>query len=290
MKVTFVINPVAGRKRRPVEQIIRDCAGSDCEIRSWSAVEEIGQIVDVIGDDVVVVAAVGGDGTVHEVGKRLAGRKQALAVVPVGSGNGLARHLGISLDPQQAIEEIYECRIEPIDVGRIDGDHFLGVCGVGFDATVAQRFAKAGTRGIETYVREGLFTYVSYEPERYEITLDDESIETTAFLVAIANSGQYGNEARIAPFASLQDGVLDIAIVKSGSIVRAPFFLYQLFTGKLRDSGDVLFRQSRTVRVERQSAGPGHVDGEPVLLPATFECSLDERALNVCVPHRTKAF
>ncbi|MBW3670096.1 MAG: acylglycerol kinase family protein, partial [Acidobacteria bacterium] len=163
MKIVFIVNPIAGRRRRPIEPIIRSCRGYQCEIRTWSRIEDIDRIIDEIGDDVDVVAAVGGDGTVHEIGKRLVGRPPALAIVPVGSGNGLARHLGVPLDPARAIEGIDQCRIDTIDVGRIGDDVFLGVCGVGFDAVVAHRFAAAGTRGIETYIREGLLTYKSYQ-------------------------------------------------------------------------------------------------------------------------------
>lgn len=288
MNVVFIINPIAGRRRWPLEEIIRNCRGEDCDIRTWSKIEDIDSIIDSIGDDVDVVAAVGGDGTVHQIGKRLIGRSAALAIIPTGSGNGLARHLGIPLDPLRAIEAIVQCRIDTIDVGHIGDEIFLGVCGVGFDAVVAHRFAAAGTRGIETYIREGVLTYTSYTQEHYAISLDDEKIETSAFLVAIANSGQYGNEARIAPFASLQDGLLDVAIVRSGSFVRAPFLIYQLFTGTLRDSSDITIRQARSVGIERSSEGPGHIDGEPVMLPASFECSVHERALRICVPRDVK--
>ena len=284
VKVTFIINPIAGRRQRPIEQVIRTCMGDRCEIRTWSEIGQIDRIIDEIEDDVDVVAAVGGDGTVHEIGKRLVGKRAALAIIPTGSGNGLARHLGVPLDPAAAIRQIDQCTIETIDVGRIDDDVFLGVCGVGFDAVVAHRFAAAGTRGIETYIREGLLTYTGYEVEHYSITLDDESIETDAFLVAIANSGQYGNDARIAPFASLRDGLLDIAILRSGSLIKAPFLIYQLFTGTLRESHDLIIRQARHIRVERGAEGPGHIDGEPVMLPSSFECSVRERSLNVCVP------
>lgn len=290
MKVVFIINPIAGRKRWPVEEIIRTTAGADCTIRTWSSIAEIGDLVASLEDDVEVVAAVGGDGTVHEIGKRLVGRSQALAVIPTGSGNGLARHLGISLNPRTAIQEIHESRIEKVDVGRIDNGFFLGVCGVGFDAVVAHRFAEAGSRGIQTYIRQGFLTYTSYKAEHYEITLDDERLETKAFLVAVANSGQYGNDARIAPLASLQDGLLDVAIVRTGAIVKAPFLIYRLFTGALRDSKEIVLRKARKVRIERDDAGPGHVDGEPVMLPASFDCSLDERALNVCIPKSTTRF
>lgn len=289
-RIVFVINPIAGRKRRPLEEIIRASHGANAEIRTWSALGDIDRIIDEVADEADVVAAVGGDGTVHEIGKRLVGRKAALAIIPAGSGNGLARHLGIPLDPSRAVGSVDACRIETIDLGRINDDVFLGVCGLGFDAVVAHRFAAAGTRGLETYVRQGVLTYTGYHAEHYAITLDGERQEMPAFLIAIANSGQYGNDARIAPFASLQDGLLDVVVVRSGSLVRAPILIYKLFTGTLEDSDDVLLRQARTVRIERASEGPGHIDGEPVMLPRTIDCSLERRALRICVPPETARF
>ncbi len=284
MNVTFIVNPIAGRRRRSMEEIIRQCRGDRCEIRTWASVGDIDRIVDDIGDDVDIVAAVGGDGTVHEVGKRLVGRRQALAIIPTGSGNGLARHLGVPLDPVKAIDGLDQCRVETIDVGRINEEIFLGVCGVGFDAIVAHRFAAAGTRGIETYIRQGVLTYASYDREHYSISIDGDELEIDAFLIAVANSGQYGNDARIAPFASLQDGLLDIAVLRSGSLIKAPILLYQLFTGALHDSRNIMIRQARRIRISRAAEGPAHVDGEPVMLPSTLDCSLIERGLNVCIP------
>lgn len=291
MRIVFIVNPIAGRKKQPIAEVLRSCfREGECDIRTWSRPDEIGAIIDAVGSDVDVVCAVGGDGTVHEVGKRLAHTPHALGIIPTGSGNGLARHLHIPLDPREAVETARHGQIAKIDLARVNGEAFLGICGIGFDAVVAQRFAQAGSRGLETYVREGMRTYISYAAERYRFELDDESFETEAFLVAVANSGQYGNDARIAPFASLQDGLLDVAIVTDGSLLRAPMLLYRLFTGSLEDSDAVLLKRAERIVIERERRGPAHIDGEPVILPRALEFGVDPLALRVCIPRDLDRF
>jgi diacylglycerol kinase (ATP) len=291
MRIVFIVNPIAGRKKQPIAEVLRSCfREGECDIRTWSRPDEIGAIIDTVGPDVDVVCAVGGDGTVHEVGKRLAHTPHALGIIPTGSGNGLARHLHIPLDPREAVETARHGQVAAIDLARVNGDAFLGICGIGFDAVVARRFAQAGTRGLETYVREGMRTYISYAAERYRFVLDDESFETEAFLVAVANSGQYGNDARIAPFASLQDGLLDVAIVTDGSLLRAPILLYRLFTGTLKQSDAVLLKRAKRIIIERERRGPAHIDGEPVILPPVLEFEVDPLALRVRIPQDLDRF
>jgi diacylglycerol kinase (ATP) len=291
MRIVFIVNPIAGRKKQPIAEVLRSCfREGECDIRTWSRPDEIGAIIDSVGPDVDVVCAVGGDGTVHEVGKRLAHTPHALGIIPTGSGNGLARHLHIPLDPREAVETARHGQMAQIDLGRVNGEAFLGICGFGFDAVVAQKFAQAGTRGIETYVREGMKAYISYAAEKYRFELDEESFETEAFLVAVANSGQYGNDARIAPFASLQDGLLDVAIVTDGSLLRAPMLLYRLFTGSLKDSDAVLLKRAKRIVIERERRGPAHIDGEPVILPPVLEFGVDPLALRVRIPRDLDRF
>jgi diacylglycerol kinase (ATP) len=291
MRIVFIVNPIAGRQRQPIDEVLRSCfRDGECDIRTWTRPDQIGAILDAVGNDVDVICAVGGDGTVHEVGKRLAHAKQALGIIPTGSGNGLARHLHIPLDPRKAVDTARHGQIARIDIARVNGDAFLGICGVGFDAVVAQRFAEAGSRGLETYVREGMRTWASYTAERYRFELDDDTFETEAFLIAVANSGQYGNDARIAPFASLQDGLLDVAIVTDGSLMQAPVLLYRMFTGSLKASGAVLLKRARRVVIGREREGPAHIDGEPVTLPSQLEFEVDPLALRVCIPRDLDRF
>ena len=228
--------------------------------------------------------AVGGDGTVHELGIRLISTGLVLGILPAGSGNGLARHLGISIDPESALEAIAGSHVETIDTATVDGRPYLGVAGVGFDAAVAHRFGLGGERGFRTYVRESALLLRSFEPARYSIDLGKEKIETRALLVAVANSNQYGNEARIAPKASLRDGLLDVCILEHPPLVTVPLLLTRLFVGALRDGPGVTIRRVPTAVVERAAEGEGHLDGEPVSLGRRMEFAVRPASLRVLVP------
>lgn len=296
MKTLFILNPRAGKPRDEglLEETISSIAGSmgrSFEILSSSSVAETDQYIDYARrESFELVCAVGGDGSVHEIGKRLIGSGIALAILPTGSGNGIARHLGIPCDPAAALETFRQARIERIDTGLVNGDPFLGIFGIGFDATVAHRFAEAGRRGLATYVQEGALAWWSYTRETYRLEIGDETEEHEALLIAVANSGQYGNEARVAPLASLQDGTLDIAILHDASIFGAPLLLWRLFTGRFNQANAVSIRRARRGRIIRSNAGPAHVDGEPRDLPAEIKFEVRESSLDVLVPAGVRNF
>ena len=290
MKALFVINPSSGRRQdldRLRLAIDRRCAIARIESHSHqcSDKDELdGLIANARADGFDTFIAVGGDGTVHELGIRLISTGLVLGILPAGSGNGLARHLGISIDPEAALEAIAGSHVETIDTATVDGRPYLGVAGVGFDAAVAHRFGLGGERGFRTYVRESALLLRSFEPARYSIDLGDEKIETRALLVAVANSNQYGNEARIAPKASLRDGLLDVCVLEHPPLVTVPLLLTRLFVGALRDGPGVTIRRVPTAVVEREVEGEGHLDGEPVFLGRRMEFSIRPASLRVLVP------
>lgn len=286
MKSLFILNPRSGRRgRTAVEEAIRGaCAGEVTRCESKDALDGI--ISTAASNGVEVVYAVGGDGTVHEIAKRLAGTAMALGIVPVGSGNGLARHLGIPLAIGHALRACRDGVIETIDTATVNGLPFFGVMGVGLDATIAERFASNETRGLRTYVRLGIQTFVRFRAEHYDIEINGETQRREALLLAVANSSQYGNNARIAPLASLQDGLLDVVIVEKVSWFAAPRMLVRLFDGTFARSKGVRFLQARQLRIRRAAAGMAHLDGEPVTLPAELDVQIVPRSLRVLVPHR----
>jgi len=241
-------------------------------------------IDDAVRNGVEVVFAVGGDGTVHEIAKRLIDKPIALGIVPTGSGNGFARHLGVSIDPSNVLRSIATSRIETIDTAEVNGNPFLGVMGIGFDACIAARFASSTVRGIRTYIREGLFGYVSYRPQSYEITIDGNVRKETAFVIAVANSSQYGNNAKIAPLASVQDGLLDLVIIRRASPLSVPALMARLFSGSLHRSPVVATVQAREIVIRRAAAGPAHVDGEPIHMPEELRVRIRPQSLRVLVP------
>jgi diacylglycerol kinase (ATP) len=285
LKALFLVNERSGKKRAyDIAEVIRASAPFAHEIVSCGAKEELDALVDRAEDEEFdVVFAVGGDGTVHETAKRLIGRSPALGILPTGSGNGFARHIGLPLDPALTLGACATGRIVTIDTAEVNGMPFLGVMGIGFDAVVADRFASSTVRGLETYVKEGLRAFADFHAEEYEVTCAGETKHEKAFVIAIANASQYGNNARIAPLASLQDGLLDIVVVHDLSVLRAPLLLARLFQGTLHQANEVSMVQCADVHITRPAAGPAHLDGEPVSLPEELHVRVVPQSLRLLV-------
>lgn len=295
MKILFLVNVRSGRRRRSdVPQLIRDrCAAAkiEHEIVSCDRKEDLDAVIARAEREAVdVVCAVGGDGTVHEVAKRLMGKPMALGILPTGSGNGLARHLGVPMDLQSAIDALQARSIVTIDSAEVNGIAYFGIMGLGLDAAIADRFAASGVRGLRTYFNVGIRTFAAYEPEEYEISVDGHSTKRRAYIVAVANSSQYGNKARIAPIASLQDGLLDVVAVDEVSLLAAPLLLVRLFNGTFDKSRRIWMKQGAAVTIRRRAAGPAHVDGEPLTLPAELRVTIRPGSLKVAVPDQTARF
>lgn len=286
MKALFIVNERSGKKRAfDVRDVIRAATAFDAEILGCGRKEDLDAMIDrAEADGFEVVFAVGGDGTVHETAKRLIGRKPALGILPIGSGNGFARHIGLPLDPAAALVSCGTGRIVTIDTAAVNGHPFLGVMGIGFDAMIADRFASSSVRGLETYIREGLRAFADFKADEYVLTANGETITRRAFVIAIANSSEYGNHARIAPFASLQDGLLDVVIVNDANILDAAFLLARLFSGTIHQASGVTTLQTATLTIRRSTEGPAHLDGEPLTLPAELEVRVVPLSLRVLVP------
>ena len=292
MKALFVVNARSGKRRDlDIATIVRNSFPGPSVVLPCGRKEDLDAIVDrAEADGFDVVYAVGGDGTVHETAKRLIGRRLALGILPTGSGNGFARHIGLPADPAGSLDSCRGGRIVEIDTADVNGNPFLGVMGIGFDAVIADRFASSNVRGLETYVREGLSAFAGFHPEDYEITANGRTLREKAFVIAVANSGQYGNNARVAPLASLRDGLLDVVIVHDTSLVGTAMLLARLFTGSFHRSDSVLSLQTTEVTIRRGEAGVAHLDGEPVTLPAELHVRVHPRSLRLLVPDTATAF
>jgi diacylglycerol kinase (ATP) len=286
VKTLFLVNARSGSNRR------RDAAALIAKTCDWeheiAACGSIGDLDDVIRDaasrGVKAVFAVGGDGTIHEVAKRLIGTDIALGVVPTGSGNGFARHLGLPMNFRKAIRACCGLRVEIIDTATVNGTPFINMMGIGFDAWIADAFARAGTRGLATYVRVGLRGFARYAAEEYEVTVDGSMTRHRAYVVAVANASQYGNNARIAPLASMQDGILDVTLIEHAPFFRLPLIAAHLFAGNLHRARGVVTLRGRNITIRRTSAGAAHLDGEPVTLPSLLTIGIVPRSLRVIVP------
>jgi YegS/Rv2252/BmrU family lipid kinase len=286
VKTLFLVNPRSGAKRKyDIEALIRENFAAPHEVRQCPRKEDLDPMIDAAeGEGFDVVYAVGGDGTVHEIAKRLIGRPLALGILPIGSGNGFARHIHLSMDPKTCLRGSSQRRIATVDTAAVNGIPFLGTMGIGFDALIADRFAASPVRGFRTYIQVGLREFFRYEAEEYEFIIDGEPLRRRAFTIAIANSSQYGNDARIAPHASITDGKLDVVLVDDVSFLGAARLMPRLMRGTIDRSPRVTTRLGRHIEIRRPAAGPAHLDGEPFTLPAMLTIDVKPASLRVLLP------
>ena len=235
---------------------------------------------------VSTVVAWGGDGTMNEVASAVAFTDTALALVPGGSGNGLARELKIPFRPESALAVACGSREIVIDAGQVDGRYFFNVAGVGLDARVARRFTtdSHGRRGLARYASLTMREFWNAAPEELTIATTSASITKSVLLVAIANGRQYGNGALIAPSARLDDGRLDVVIYEQRSAVRACLELPLLFTGLVEALPGVVTQRVEAVDLVARHPLLFHVDGEPVAAGSRLAARVRPRALRVKIP------
>ncbi len=279
VKALFLVNRLSGTWRHhDIPSIIDKYSPFEHEIRPCEDLDQVIPAAIAAGFD--LICAVGGDGTVHEVARHLIGTPAALGIVPIGSGNGFARHIGLPIAVEHSLRACTSGRVVTIDTASVSGIPFIGTMGLGYDAWIAAEFASHSTRGLWTYLRTGLRGLFSYEPEWYEIEIAGQHLEHRAFLVAVANASQYGNNARIAPAASLQDGMLDLVIIERRSLAAAA----RLFTGSIERAAGVTILRAAHIEIRRRAAGLAHLDGEPVVLPEKLAVDVVPRSLSVLLP------
>jgi YegS/Rv2252/BmrU family lipid kinase len=237
-----------------------------------------------MGFDAVV--AVGGDGTVNEVACGLRDSKTALGIIPMGSGNGFARHLNIPVRPQKALEVINHSQPISVDYGLANGKLFVSTCGTGFDALVADNFAGSNKRGFMTYLQNALKEAVAYQPQTYHLIGDGIDVTHKAFLITFANANQWGYEAMIAPKASIQDGKMDIMLMSSHAILGSASLALRLFTGNIDDSHFMNTIRAKEITLEREQAGPFHIDGDPVEMEKDIRIKIVPDGLRVLAEKR----
>ena len=292
-KIVFVYNPISGNRRLiPVVPIIERFVNRDLYDYSIISTEYKGHATELArqyaAQQYDAVIAVGGDGTVNEVGCGLIGTGTALGIIPCGSGNGLARHLGIPMDPFKAVKWLDKSIFTEIDYGMIENQPFFCTCGVGFDAKVSDSFSKAGSRGVLTYLESIMKEIATYHNETYKLSFDNSSETFEAFFITCANADQWGNNAFIAPTASLQDGILDVICAHPFSVVDAPLIAFQLFNKQIHKNPKVSVRKCRRVTITRDTEGPAHYDGEPVMLGKEIHIEIVSGGLKVLIPDRRR--
>ena len=226
-----------------------------------------------------LVLALGGDGTVNEVASALVGSSTSLGIVPGGSGNGLARELGLPLTAEAALQAALTATPRAIDAGQLDGRWFFSLAGIGFDAHVAAAFDRHdGSRGFANYVRITVRELRRYTCATYRV---NGRAGVRALLVTFANSGQFGNGARIAPDARVDDGQLDMVVFEERSRLSTVLALPKLFTGGAASVRGVTVEQVETAVVESDAPMAYHVDGEPFAGGTRLEARIHPGVLRV---------
>ena len=272
MRATLIINPIAGPGRAGALAACADLArstlgarGYEVDVHVTASPDDAGRFAAAArtrGADLVV--AWGGDGTINGAGAALAGSTVPLAIIPGGSGNGLARELGLPLEARAALMVAAGGGRRTIDAGDVDGSLFFNVAGIGLDAEIAARLAAPGARrGLAGYVHATLAELPRYRPRRYAIHVGGEVLDECALFIALANSCQYGNGAQIAPQARLDDGRLDLVVVRAQSLVRIVGQIPAFFRGTLRDGPGLVMRLAAQLEIEGDRPLGFHVDGEP---------------------------
>ncbi|MBU1936880.1 diacylglycerol kinase family lipid kinase, partial [bacterium] len=231
------------------------------------------------------VVAVGGDGTINAVATGIYGSDARLAVVPTGSGNGLARHFKIPLSMGRALKVIDAGKALKIDVGWCEGRLFLVTCGIGLDAQVASVFEASKARGIVSYFRLAIAELHKFQPEEIFISHDGHLGEArNPLLVTAANLSQYGGRTIIAPDASATDGLLDVVVIEPVSVLRAISLVPRLVRGNLLRTPEVSIFRAPMVSIKRSAPGPFHVDGDPIAGPAEISIRVEPHAMKLIVP------
>lgn len=289
-RIRFIINPKSGSRRYSnLRDLITggiDKSKFQVEISYTEAAGHATQLcLEALDDGVDFIAAVGGDGTINEVCRAMISTSATLAIVPIGSGNGLARHLGIPLNIDEAIRLINKKKVTKIDTAKVNDTPFVSIAGIGFDALVAKEFEKSRKRGFLNYFLISAGRFPGYKPKKYKLLFNDGTeITEQALLVCFANSNQFGYNTTIAPHARLDDGKLDICIVKKPRVFEMPLIARLLLIKRIDQSPLVQIIPSEGLTINRKKNSVVNIDGEAIKLKKKLVIKVNPLSLNVLIP------
>ena len=266
-KILFIINPISGEQNK--SEIIKsipkllDRNRFDIFITHTKRAGHAAEIAQkAVNENMDVVVAVGGDGTINEVAAQLVNTNTALAIIPCGSGNGLARDLEISLHYKEAIQQINKLELKKIDVGVCNNQYFFSIAGVGYDAKVAYDFNKGKKRKFAGYLWAIFKDYFNVKAQQFEIKLGENKISDKYFLISVANCSQWGYNVKVAPGAKLDDGLFIVNLCKKPSIFSVIPFGIKLLAGKIEHSKHTDFKTTNTISITSDMAFFYHLDGD----------------------------
>lgn len=284
-RITFLINPISGGKSKSnfPETAEKYLDHSRFEIQ-YLFTKHQGHAYDLAkSSDSEILVAVGGDGTINEVASALVDTEKTMGIVPFGSGNGLARSLGIPLRSMNAVKRLNQLNVSRIDTGLFNERQFFNMAGMGFDAHISALFANGVKRGFGGYVKATVREISTYRAEHYRIEVDGNVYERNAFMINIANSSQFGNNAHISPKASVKDGLLDVCITRPFPLYQIPILGVRLFSQTSHRSAYLEIIRGKEICISRNADGAVHVDGEPLQMGKELHIKIKPLSLSIII-------
>lgn len=291
-KILFIVNPNAGKR---VSNLIIDTIRNEFpqnmyyQVAIWKDKDHFSEITELLkSGDYTDAVAVGGDGTVNHVAKTILGTGIALGIVPIGSGNGLARSLGLSMDIQAVIKQIVEGQTTLIDTGLVNNIPFFCTSGIGFDAQIGNLFAKSVKRGLQSYVKITIRELFKYRAKNYTLEFNGQTIKRKAFLITVANAGQYGNDFYIAPQADMTDGRFHVVVLKPFNVLQLPGLMINILRKKANLSSRIETLVTDKISITRDEKDCIHFDGEPAMADKRVVFENKPQSLKVIIGSKFK--
>lgn len=288
----FLINPISGgSSKEKVLKLIEKHLDHHQFSYEKIFTEYVGHACDILEErkeKEETVVAVGGDGTINEVAKVLAGTQKTMAIIPQGSGNGLARHLGISMNLSTAIQQLNHSHKTQIDTVDLNGHFFLSIAGIGFDSLIAQKFVSSKSRGFWGYASLVIKEYFKYKEQEYQLEIDGKKIQRKAAMIIFANSNQFGYNTVIAPHADLSDGLLEVCIVRKPNLFQIPSILLKLWLKKADQSALLETISAKSISLYPNRLQFANIDGESIEVGEQIEVKIHRSNLNLKIPNHVK--
>jgi diacylglycerol kinase (ATP) len=284
-KILFIVNPRSGKRNsEQIISIIKSTLSSDLnyEIGLWTNIKEFNLLAQRLKKEGFTEAvAVGGDGSVNLVAKTILGSDITLGIIPAGSGNGLARSIGMPVNTKAAVELIAQGKTEVMDTAEVNGHSFFCTSGVGFDAHIGGLFANLKSRGLKAYIKLIFKEFIGYKPQTYIIKSEGVEIRKKCFFITVANAGQFGNNFYISPGAKLNDGLFNVVMVRPFRMLTGIAMAIKIQGGKADRSRYIETFACRELTIIREEDGSVHFDGEPGTLGKELKYILKPKSLKV---------
>lgn len=282
----FIINPISGKgkgkKLIPSIEAYFHKKGISFSVHVTNTAGEARKVaLQAVQNKYKIIVAVGGDGTVNEIAGQVAGTECILGVIPIGSGNGLAREMGIPLDTRSALRNLVHGQIKKIDTGTCNGHFFACTAGIGFDAQMAHSFLHLKNRGLAGYIKTFLKDFFSYQSTNYHLQFNHQKLDSEAFLITIANSKQWGNEFYISPLSKTNDGIFEVCILRKFPFILFPILLFRILNKTIHKSKYVTILHASHLTISNTQDSYFHTDGEVFKAENNFQILLNPLNLNI---------